>query len=85
MTWMHKRRCERRLRIAPRSLPPQSSSTPADTVRLNQSEQERSNETDRSLSIASDAASAAGGNPTISCFDELWGYTSERSRRLWDK
>jgi phage terminase large subunit-like protein len=35
--------------------------------------------------IASDAASAAGGNPTISCFDELWGYTSERSRRLWDE
>ena len=35
--------------------------------------------------IASDAASAAGGNPTISCFDELWGYTSESSRRLWDE
>jgi phage terminase large subunit-like protein len=37
------------------------------------------------IAIASDAASAAGGNPTISCFDELWGYTSERSRRLWDE
>ena len=37
------------------------------------------------MAIASDAASAAGGNPTISCFDELWGYTSERSRRLWDE
>ena len=24
-------------------------------------------------------------NPTISCFDELWGYISERSRRLWDE
>jgi len=36
-------------------------------------------------SLASDAASAAGGNPTISCFDELWGYTSERARRLWDE
>jgi phage terminase large subunit-like protein len=35
--------------------------------------------------IASDAGSAAGSNPTISCFDELWGYTSERSRRLWDE
>jgi phage terminase large subunit-like protein len=35
--------------------------------------------------IASDAASAAGANPTISCFDELWAYTSERSRRLWDE
>jgi terminase large subunit-like protein len=35
--------------------------------------------------IASDYAGAAGANPTISCFDELWGYTSERSRRLWDE
>jgi phage terminase large subunit-like protein len=34
--------------------------------------------------IASDYAGAAGGNPTISNFDELWAYTSERSRRLWD-
>jgi phage terminase large subunit-like protein len=37
------------------------------------------------IALASDAASAAGGNPTISCFDELWAYTSERSRRLWDE
>ena len=35
--------------------------------------------------LASDYASAAGANPTISCFDELWAYTSERSRRLWDE
>ncbi len=35
--------------------------------------------------IASDYAGAAGGNPSISCFDELWAYTSERSRRLWDE
>lgn len=35
--------------------------------------------------LASDYASAAGGHPTISTFDELWGYTSERSRRLWDE
>lgn len=35
--------------------------------------------------IASDYAGAAGANPTISSFDELWGYTSERSRRLWDE
>ena len=35
--------------------------------------------------LASDYASAAGGNPTISCFDELWACTSERSRRLWDE
>jgi phage terminase large subunit-like protein len=37
------------------------------------------------IALASDAASAAGANPTITCFDELWGYTSERSRRLWDE
>ena len=35
--------------------------------------------------IASDAASAAGANPVISTFDELWGFRSERSRRLWDE
>jgi phage terminase large subunit-like protein len=35
--------------------------------------------------IASDYAGAAGANPTISSFDELWGYTSERSNRLWDE
>ena len=35
--------------------------------------------------IASDAAGAAGGHPVISSFDELWGYTSERSRRMWDE
>jgi phage terminase large subunit-like protein len=35
--------------------------------------------------IASDAAGAAGSNPCISTFDELWGYVSERSRRLWDE
>jgi phage terminase large subunit-like protein len=35
--------------------------------------------------IASDYASAAGPNHSIATFDELWGYTSERSRRLWDE
>src|SRR5262249_34525750 len=35
--------------------------------------------------IASDAGSAAGSNASISCFDELWAYTSERSHRLWDE
>jgi Terminase large subunit, ATPase domain/Terminase large subunit, endonuclease domain len=35
--------------------------------------------------IPSDYAGAAGGNPTISIFDELWAYTTERSRRLWDE
>jgi phage terminase large subunit-like protein len=37
------------------------------------------------IALASDAASAAGANPTITVFDELWGYTSERARRLWDE
>src|SRR5215468_4679985 len=35
--------------------------------------------------LASDYAGAAGSNPTISSFDELWGYTSESARRLWDE
>jgi phage terminase large subunit-like protein len=35
--------------------------------------------------LASDYTGAAGGHPTISSFDELWGYTSERSRRLWEE
>jgi phage terminase large subunit-like protein len=37
------------------------------------------------LAVASDYASAAGANATISCFDELWAYTSERAHRLWDE
>jgi phage terminase large subunit-like protein len=37
------------------------------------------------VALASDAASAAGANPCVTCFDELWGYTSERSHRLWDE
>jgi phage terminase large subunit-like protein len=37
------------------------------------------------MAIASDYAGAAGGNQVIACFDELWGYASERSRRLWDE
>jgi phage terminase large subunit-like protein len=35
--------------------------------------------------IPSDATTAAGANPTISVFDELWAFTSERERRLWDE
>jgi phage terminase large subunit-like protein len=35
--------------------------------------------------IGADYVGSAGANPTISSFDELWGYTSERSRRLWDE
>ncbi len=37
------------------------------------------------IAIASDYVGAAGSNPTIVCFDELWGYVSERSHRLWDE
>lgn len=35
--------------------------------------------------VANDYAGAAGANPTISVFDELWAFTSERSHRLWDE
>src|SRR5262249_41911829 len=35
--------------------------------------------------ISADYASAAGSNPTLSTFDELWAFTSERSHRLWDE
>ena len=35
--------------------------------------------------VASDYTGAAGANPTISCFDELWGFVSKRARRLWDE
>jgi hypothetical protein len=34
------------------------------------------------IALASHYTSAAGGHPTIAVFDELWGYTSERARRL---
>ncbi len=35
--------------------------------------------------IASDAAGAAGHNMCYAVGDELWSFTSERSRRLWDE
>jgi hypothetical protein len=35
--------------------------------------------------IPSDAGSAAGSNSCCSGFDELWAYTSEAARRLWDE
>src|SRR5262245_15130107 len=35
--------------------------------------------------VASDYSGAAGGAQNIAVFDELWGYTSERSYRLWDE
>ena len=37
------------------------------------------------MALASDYAGAAGANPTVTVFDELWGYTSERAQRLWDE
>src|SRR6516162_1849227 len=35
--------------------------------------------------IPCDAGSAAGSNSCCSGFDELWAYTSEAARRLWDE
>jgi phage terminase large subunit-like protein len=35
--------------------------------------------------VACDYTGMAGANPTISIFDELWGFVSENSRRLWDE
>jgi phage terminase large subunit-like protein len=35
--------------------------------------------------IPSDYASAAGSNQNIAVFDELWGFVSERARRLFDE
>jgi phage terminase large subunit-like protein len=35
--------------------------------------------------IPSDYAGAAGSNPNIVVFDELWAYTTERAHRLWDE
>jgi phage terminase large subunit-like protein len=37
------------------------------------------------LAIPSDYASAAGSNQNLATFDELWGFVSERARRLWDE
>lgn len=37
------------------------------------------------MPLARDYASAAGAHPTISVFDEIWGFTTERGRRLWDE
>lgn len=35
--------------------------------------------------LSSDYKGAAGSNPTASFYTELWAYTSEASRRLWDE
>ena len=37
------------------------------------------------IAIPSNYATAAGGNPVVSVFDELWAYSNERSRRLFDE
>ncbi len=37
------------------------------------------------IAIPNNYASAAGSNQVIAVFDELWAYTSERSRRLFDE
>jgi len=37
------------------------------------------------IAIPSNYASAAGSNHVVAVFDELWGYVSERSRRLFDE
>jgi hypothetical protein len=34
---------------------------------------------------AGSGADIAGGHPTIVSIDEIWGFDSERSRRLWDE
>ena len=35
--------------------------------------------------LASEYAGVAGANPGLTIWDELWAYTTERSRRLWDE
>jgi hypothetical protein len=37
------------------------------------------------IALANDYAGAAGSNAVFVNFDELWGFRSERSRRLWDE
>jgi hypothetical protein len=37
------------------------------------------------MALASTYSTVAGANPVVSTFDELWAYTSENSRRLWDE
>lgn len=35
--------------------------------------------------VSNDYRGEAGSNPTATCWSELWGYTLEASRRLWDE
>jgi hypothetical protein len=39
----------------------------------------------RIIVLASEYAGAAGSNHGLTSWDELWGYTSESSRRLWEE
>lgn len=56
-----------------------------DTAKITANRIEFLNSGSTIIAIASDFAGAAGSNPTITVFDELWGYTSERAQRLWDE
>lgn len=35
--------------------------------------------------MPSEYAGAAGANPTVTVFDELWAFSTERAQRLWDE
>ena len=37
------------------------------------------------LAIPNDASGEAGSNHGLTCWDEIWGFVSERNRRLWDE
>lgn len=37
------------------------------------------------MALPCDYPGAAGANPTLSVWDELWAYTSESGRRLWEE
>lgn len=37
------------------------------------------------VALPNDYAGEAGSNPNLTVWSELWGYTSENSRRLWEE
>jgi Phage Terminase len=37
------------------------------------------------IALPNDYAGAAGSNPTVTVFDELWAFTSEAEHRFWDE
>jgi phage terminase large subunit-like protein len=61
------------------------SSTLADSATVTQNKIEFRETGATITAIASDFAGAAGANPNIVAFDELWGVTTERGHRLWDE